>query len=58
MLVKIRSGGSIDLENENAKDFGIEYTDAVIKYSKNLNDAMKNSYNYVEKMATTFAKQL
>ncbi|MWW24683.1 glycerate kinase [Algibacter lectus] len=50
--------GSIDLENDNAKDFGIEYTDAVIKYSKSLNDAMKNSYGYVEKMATTFARQL
>ena len=50
--------GSIDFENENAKDFGIEYTDAVIKYSKSLNDAMKNSYSYVEKMTTTFAKQL
>ena len=50
--------GSIDLEGQQATDFGMAYTDAVIKYSKNLNDAMRNSYGYVEKMAETFAKQL
>ncbi|WP_405293903.1 glycerate kinase [Algibacter sp. Ld11] len=50
--------GAIDLENNKAKDFGIEYTDAVVNYSKNLNDAMRNSKDYVEKMAKKFAQQL
>ena len=50
--------GAIDLDEKDAKDFGIEYTDAVIKYSKNINDAMCNSKDYVEKMAVKFAEQL
>lgn len=50
--------GTIDLEGQLATDFGIEYTDAVVNYSKNLNDAMRNSKTYVEKMAQKFTERL
>ncbi|MCL5126923.1 glycerate kinase [Algibacter sp. L4_22] len=50
--------GAIDLEGKDVKDFGIEYADAVMNYAKNLNDAMRNSKSYVEKMAKTFAEHL
>ncbi|MFD0834450.1 glycerate kinase [Mariniflexile aquimaris] len=50
--------GMIDLEDSDIASFGIEYADAVINYSKDLNDAMKNSYNYVKLMAEKFAKTI
>jgi glycerate kinase len=50
--------GAIDLDENEAKAFGIEYTDAVMNYAENLDDAMSNAENYVEKMAEKFAKQL
>ena len=50
--------GAIDLDGKHAQDFGIQYTDAVINYAKNLEDSMENSKDYVEKMAKQFAEQL
>ncbi len=50
--------GMIDLKDSDIASFGIEYADAVINYSKDLNDAMKNSYNYVNLMAEKFAKTI
>jgi len=50
--------GTLDLDGKEAKDFGIEYTDAVINYAKNLEDAMSNAQNYIEKMAKQFAEHL
>lgn len=50
--------GAIDLDEATAKDFGIVYADAVISYSKNIEDAMENSSNYVKEMAEKFAKTL
>lgn len=48
--------GAIDLNENDIKSFGINYADAVIKHSKNLDDAMQNGYNYVKEMAEEFAK--
>lgn len=50
--------GSVSLSNENAKKLGISYSDAVINQAKNLDDAMKNSKEYLSKMATKFAETL
>ncbi|MGC6431929.1 MAG: glycerate kinase [Jejuia sp.] len=50
--------GGIDLEGKSSKEFGLEYTDAVMNYAKNLDDAMANSYKYVEKMAVKFAQSM
>jgi len=49
--------GAIDLEGHNLEDYGIHYADAVMNYSKNIKDAMKNGYDYVRKMAEVFAKE-
>lgn len=50
--------GTIDLSENNLANLGITYTDAVINYSKNLDDAMKNSCKYVKEMAQKFTKTL
>lgn len=50
--------GSIDLSENNLADLSITYTDTVINYSKNLDDAMNNSAKYVKQMAKKFAKTL
>lgn len=50
--------GAIDLDENDIKKFGINYADAVIAHSKNLDDAMQNGYNYVLEMAKEFAKTL
>ena len=49
--------GAIDLEGKNPKDFGIQYADAVMNYAKGLEDAMKNSSDYVKEMAVLFARE-
>ena len=50
--------GVIDLETKNLKKLGVTYTDAVVNYSKNIEDAMANSAIYVKKIAKKFAKTL
>lgn len=50
--------GSVSLSKAEANDFGISYSDSVINEAKNLDDAMKNSYKYLSKIATKFAKKL
>jgi glycerate kinase len=50
--------GKLDLDKEQLKAFGISYTDAVLNYTKDLEDAMLNSANYVTKMAEQFAGKL
>ncbi len=50
--------GALNLDKNNIKDFGINYADAVLNHSKDLNDAMQNSYHYVNLMAKIFAKSL
>lgn len=50
--------GVLDLDENSSENFGIHYTDAVINYSKNLDDAIKNSEKYVKEIAINFAKSL
>ncbi|MDP5157920.1 MAG: glycerate kinase [Flaviramulus sp.] len=50
--------GALDLDENSSENFGIHYTDAVINYSKNLDDAIKNSEKYVKEIAINFAKSL
>ncbi|WP_242131259.1 glycerate kinase [Aestuariivivens marinum] len=50
--------GAIVLNEEQLKEYGIDYSDAVIKHAKTEKDAMQNSYEYVRKMAKIFAKKL
>lgn len=50
--------GMIDLNKNEIKNLGIDYSDAVLNHSKDIKDAMKNSYNYVKIMAEKFAKTL
>ncbi len=50
--------GGIDLEGKSPKQFGLEYTDAVMNYAKDLDDAMANSYDYVQQMAIKFGQSI
>lgn len=50
--------GAIDLEGNQPEDFGLHYTDALINYAKNLEDAMSNSKGYVKEIAKKFAKTI
>lgn len=50
--------GAIDLDKKSISDFGLNYTDAVMNYTKDLNDAMEYSYDYVQKMAIKFANSV
>ncbi|CAH8284639.1 glycerate kinase [Mariniflexile fucanivorans] len=50
--------GIIDLEESDIEKFGINYADAVINHSKNLEEAMQNGLHYVKEMAKEFAKSL
>jgi glycerate kinase len=49
--------GAIDLDENCLNEFGIVYADAVMNYSKNLEDAMQNSYNYVKEISVKFASK-
>ena len=50
--------GAIDLNESEIKSFGINYADAVINHSPNLEDAMQNGYSYVKIMAAKFLNAL
>lgn len=50
--------GAIDLDENSIMNFGIDYTDAVVNYSINLDDAMENAFEYVREMAKVFANKL
>lgn len=50
--------GAISLDEKTIKNFGIAYSDAVLNYATNLEDAMKNSDKYVTEMAKNFVKTL
>ncbi|WP_203256093.1 glycerate kinase [Hyunsoonleella ulvae] len=49
--------GAVDLNETDIKRLGLEYTDAIIHHAKDFEDAMKNDFSYVTKMAEHFAKQ-
>ena len=48
--------GAIDFDKNYINKLGIDYSDAVLKHSKNLDDAMQNGYDYVKIMAAKFAE--
>ncbi|KAB1068345.1 glycerate kinase [Tamlana haliotis] len=48
--------GAVDLDEIELKDFGIPYSDAVLRHAENLSDAMKHAFEYVQLMAKNFAK--
>lgn len=50
--------GALDLDENELRNFGIHYTDTVIKYAENLEDAMSKSEMYVKKIAEKFAETL
>ncbi|WP_242117290.1 glycerate kinase [Aestuariivivens sediminicola] len=50
--------GAVDLDPDQAKTLGIHYTDAVMNYARDIEDAMANSSYYVREMAERFAKNL
>ncbi|UKM65892.1 glycerate kinase [Flavobacteriaceae bacterium GSB9] len=50
--------GAIDLSKSEMEKLGINYTDVVVNYSKNFDDALANSYDYVKKMTEEFAKKI
>ncbi|MCL4165460.1 UNVERIFIED_CONTAM: hypothetical protein GTU68_040735, partial [Idotea baltica] len=39
--------GAIEINKKELESFGIDYADAVLNHSKNLDDAIKNGYSYV-----------
>ena len=47
--------GAIDLDGKQPEDFGIQYTDAVINYARDLEDSMKNSAKYLNLLSRKFA---
>lgn len=50
--------GALDLVENDIKNLGIDYADAVLNYSKNLEDAIKNAQRYLEEMTEKFANTL
>ncbi len=50
--------GKIELDKKELESLGINYADAVLNYTKDFDDAMKNGYNYVKEMAIAFAKNI
>ncbi|NNC49969.1 MAG: glycerate kinase [Flaviramulus sp.] len=50
--------GAIDLDENKILEFGIDYADAVLNHSENLDDAMQNGYKYIIEMVTEFAKKI
>ncbi len=46
--------GKISISNKEATKLGINYTDSIMNYSKNFDDAMTNSANYLSQMAIEF----
>lgn len=50
--------GAIELDEKSIKAFGIDYLDAVLNHSENMEDAMLNGFQYVKEMARNFAEKL
>lgn len=50
--------GGVDLNKEEIKELGLVYVDAVLNYTDNTEDAMKNSLGYLKIIAKNFAKNL
>ncbi|MFD2725068.1 glycerate kinase [Hyunsoonleella rubra] len=50
--------GGIDFEGKSPEELGIQYADAVMNYANNLEDAMKNSLEYLKEIAKKFAHEV
>jgi len=50
--------GSVELDENSIEAFGIDYLDAVLNHSENLEDAMLYGFQYVKTMARNFAEKL
>ncbi len=50
--------GAIELDENSIETFGIDYLDAVLYHSENLEDAMLNGFRYVKDMARNFAEKI
>ena len=50
--------GSLELNETELNSLGITYADAVVNWAKNLEDAFRNSSDYLVKMAVQFSKYL
>ncbi|MFI1745038.1 glycerate kinase [Thalassobellus sediminis] len=50
--------GAIDFDENSINKLGINYADAVLKHSKNLDDAMQNGFDYVKILAAKFAEKI
>lgn len=50
--------GSTDLQPDALNTMGIDYSDSIMSLAKNLDDALANTKQYLEKMTRTFAKKL
>lgn len=48
--------GIIDVSIKDLNKMGVTYTDSVINYADNLEDALKHSYRYVKEISSIFAK--
>ncbi|TPN86247.1 glycerate kinase [Aquimarina algicola] len=49
--------GTVDLEEDIIKDFGISYAASVIEQAVDLDDAMKNASQYLKNITATFAQK-
>ncbi len=49
--------GTVDLEEDIIKDFGISYAASVIEQAVDLDDAMKNANQYLKNITATFAQK-
>lgn len=48
--------GAVKLSEKEIHEMGIIYSDAVMNYAENFEDAMENAYEYVKEMAKRFAE--
>ncbi|MBC3758199.1 glycerate kinase [Hyunsoonleella sp. SJ7] len=50
--------GATDFEGKSPEELGIQYADAVMNYTTNLEDAMKNSHQYLKEITKKFAHEV
>ncbi len=50
--------GSIDLNEASRVHLGLDYSDAILNYTDNIDDAMENSTHYLEKITNNFIKTI
>jgi len=50
--------GKVELNKDTLKENGISFIDEVLSKASSFDDAMKNSYDYISKMASDFVKKI